>query len=291
MSNLLTDESPQVYHPTLATWVGLNEAIFLAQLNYILTKNDKVGKFADGRKWYRDKPHDFVVKYFPFWDEGIVKRIIDNLRADGLIIARSDLNKDARDRSLWYTVHHEAIDRLTGPVERLTQKATKRKEARKVRTEKAKVQNVLMNESTKCTEAEVQIVPITLPETKVQIVPTPKESLPKDSITPNGVGVKPPKPPKLEDTDKTTPLWQLMNEFTKQSGIPMAHNASRKKDWWTAIREIYELANRDVDVGKRLIRDAIEEARQNNWTVTRPGSLVNTAGKLMAKPKMKVTAL
>lgn len=193
MPNLLTDESPQIYHPTLATWVGLNEAIFLAQLHYILTKNDKVGKFADGRKWYRDKPHDFVVKYFPFWDEGIVKRVIDNLRNDGLIMARSDLNKDPKDRSLWYTVYYEAIDRLTGPVDRLTQKASKRKEARKVRSEKAKVQNVLMDISTKCTEAEVQNVLPTLPTTEVQNVPTPKDSLtkelqPKDKIPPKGDG-------------------------------------------------------------------------------------------------------
>lgn len=278
----------QMYHPDLAVWIGFNEAVFLSQLDFILTKNDKVGKFADGQKWYRDKPHDFVVKYFPFWDEGIVKRVIDNLRADGLILARSDLNEKAKDRSLWYTVNYQAVERLSGPVDRLTQKAAKRKEARQAR--KPKVQNVPIDESTKCTfeVTEVQNVP----ETKVQIVPTPKDSLSKTPVTPNGVGVKPPKEQKVNDTDKTTPLWQLMNEFTKQTGIPMAVNASRKKDWWTAIREIYELANRDVDVGKRLIRDAIEEARQNNWTVTRPGSLVNTAGRLMAKPTtLKVTAL
>lgn len=114
-----------------------------------------------------------------------------------------------------------------------------------------------------------------------------KETL-KD--TPNGVGKKP-SVQKVEDTDKTTPLWQLMNEFVKQSGIPMPLNAKRKGEWFGSLREIYEIANRDVDVGKRLIRDAIEEARQGNWKVYRPGSLVRTAGRLMAKPKPRITAL
>lgn len=117
-----------------------------------------------------------------------------------------------------------------------------------------------------------------------------RESLETIKETPNGVGKKP-SVQKVEDTDKTTPLWQLMNEFVKLTGIQMPHGASRKGDWWEGIREIYETANRDVDVGKRLIRDAIEEARQGNWKVYRPGSLVRTAGRLMAKPKPRITAL
>lgn len=115
-----------------------------------------------------------------------------------------------------------------------------------------------------------------------------RESLETDKDTPNGVGKKPSEP---KPEDKTTPLWQLMNEFIKLTGIQIPHNASGKKDWWGAIREIYETANRDVDVGKRLIRDAIEEARQGNWSVTRPGSLVRTIARLMAKPKPRITAL
>lgn len=208
MTNLLTEESPQVYHPTLATWIGINEAMFLAQLNFILTKNESVGKFADGRKWYRDKPRDFVVKYFPFWDEGIVKRVIDNLRADEILLARSDLNKDPKDRSLWYTISYEAIERLAGPLERITNKSQKRKQARAARKSKednnseyTKVQNVLLNDSkpelteTEPEAIEVQNVPTedistnctfdpgtncTLPS--VQNVLTPKDSLSKTPL-------------------------------------------------------------------------------------------------------------
>jgi hypothetical protein len=203
MSDLLTDESPQVYQPTLAAWIGLNEAIFLQQLHYIIVNNESVGKFADGRKWYRDKPRDFAVKYFPFWDESIVKRTITNLRIDGLLLVRSDLNEKAKDRSLWYTPHNEAINRLAGPVDRILGKSEKRKEARKARKSKAnsdveytKVQNVPLSDDSRengLNEAEVQFVPLdestnctsqnqqNVLLTEVQIVPTPKESLPKDS--------------------------------------------------------------------------------------------------------------
>jgi hypothetical protein len=187
MGKLLLDESPLLVQQTLAAWIGLNEAIFIQQLHYILTQHDSMGKFADGKKWYRDKARDFSVKYFAFWDESIVKRIIANLRADGLLLARSDLNKNPQDRSLWYSINYDALDKIDSPVERISNKIGLRKKARQVRTEKeqankssdyTKVHNATMlDDSTLCNDVPLQNVP--LPQ--VQIVPTPKESLPKDS--------------------------------------------------------------------------------------------------------------
>lgn len=198
----LTPESPRLFRPTLAAWIGLNESIFLEQLNFILTEVENKGKFADGKKWYRDTPRAFMIQYFPFWDESIVKRTIANLRADALILVRSDLNKDPKDRSLWYTVHYQAIERLSGPVERILNKSVKRKEARKSRKSKpgsypdyTKVQNV-PNAKVQIVEPDDESTKRT--EGKVQNVPTPKDSLPKDSkeLTPKGVSGKPPPPAK-----------------------------------------------------------------------------------------------
>lgn len=272
--NLLTDESPQVYHPTLATWVGLNEAIFLAQLHYILTKNESVGKFTDGRKWYRDKPHDFVVKYFPFWDEGIVKRVLDNLRADGLLMARSDLNKDPKDRSLWYTIHYEAVERLTGPVERITAKSEKRKEARKARkpkednqTDYTKVQNVLLqNNPTKCTSD----LGTKCTDEKVQIVPTPKESfsktpLPKET-TPNGVAAK----PQPGDGPKT----KIKDRFLELTHLEMPNLKKDKGYWWSRFGEILHLARGDPDLACTWQTEAVGYMQTNNLTITGPQSIL-----------------
>ena len=44
MSNLLINESPLQVLPTLATYIGLNEAIFLQQVHYWL-RIDKVGRW------------------------------------------------------------------------------------------------------------------------------------------------------------------------------------------------------------------------------------------------------
>jgi hypothetical protein len=188
MGKLLLDESPLLVQQTLAAWIGLNEAIFIQQLHYILTQHDSMGKFADGKKWYRDKARDFSVKYFAFWDESIVKRIIANLRADGLLLARSDLNKNPQDRSLWYSINYDALDKIDSPVERISNKIGLRKKARQVRTEKeqankssdyTKVHNATMlDDSTLCNDVPLQNVPLT----QVQNVPTPKESF-KDKDT------------------------------------------------------------------------------------------------------------
>ncbi len=214
----IIDDRPLLVLPTLATKVGLNEAIFLQQLHYILKENDKVGKFVDGQKWYRDKPRDFSVKYFPFWDEGIIKRTIQNLRGDCLVLARSDLNKIPKDRSLWYSINYKAIDRLDKPVARLQKKKAKRAAARKVRTENeqssqedskieyTKVQNVLSTigdekesvKSTKHTNGKVQNVLLT----SVQNVPIPIDLQLPINLLPKERGEKPPPPPAKNSSAK-----------------------------------------------------------------------------------------
>lgn len=182
MSKLLIHEPPLQVLPSLAVKIGLNEAIFVQQLHYIIHNNDSVGKWADGKKWYRDKPKDFAEKYFPFWSEGVVKRTIANLRNDDLIFARSDLNKIAEDRSLWYTVNYAKLDCLEQPVERITDIQETRRAASEIAKAKreenegegAKVQNELMD------DAKVQNELMA----KVQNEPIPKElPVPKDSIT------------------------------------------------------------------------------------------------------------
>ena len=210
----------RVVNPVLATYVGLNESIFLRQLHFILSDNDSVGKWADGRKWYRDKPVDWVGKYFPFWDEGVVKRTIANLRADGLLDARHDLNSNRKNTALWYSINYPAMERLDGPVDRIAAKKAKRKAAKEAHqkasdsdSEYTKEQNVLS------LNKEVQNVPAT----RVQNVPTPKDSLPKDSQKNKSkdLGEKSPKQKKpeylLPQTEAQTWFIDTWNE--KRRGI------------------------------------------------------------------------
>lgn len=104
--------------------------------------------------------------------------------------------------------------------------------------------------------------------------------------TPNGVGQKSKKPG--AESSRNGPRWQLMDEFCEYSGIPMAENKSDKDYWFGRISAIYEIAKRDVEVGKRLIRESIDKLRRDGLTVYDPGSLVKTARVLMAQPKQKM---
>lgn len=115
----------QEFTTTLAEWIGLNEAIFIQRLHGLLVESPK-------GLWVRRTLDDCLID-FPFWDDGIIKRTIQNLRQDNLIVARYDLNESKQNRSAWYTISYEALSMLTGPVDRLKVKALKRRQARSLR--------------------------------------------------------------------------------------------------------------------------------------------------------------
>jgi hypothetical protein len=122
-------QNPQYqFTSILAEWIGLNEAIVIQHLHTLLGESNQIVS-ADGKQWICRTLDDYQAD-FPFWDEGIIKRTIHNLRQDGLISARCDLNESKQNRSSWYTVCLEVLSQLTGPVDRLKIKSLKRRQAR-----------------------------------------------------------------------------------------------------------------------------------------------------------------
>lgn len=79
------------------------------------------------------------------------------------------------------------------------------------------------------------------------------------------------------------PKTQLMNEFLSLSGLSMPYRKTDQNFWWGSIGELYELFNRDVDVGKNTIRQVIDELRRDRLRITGPESLVKTARDVMAQ--------
>lgn len=165
MNKLLIDEHPLQVLPTLAVYIGLNEAIILQQIHYWL-RSPKVGETANGYRWVRNTVKQWQSDNFPFWDEQAIKRGIANLENDGLILSTRKLNKRNYDRTKWYTIDYEALNRLTGPVARLIEKSRKRAEARAKQPRTVQnvpndrtVQNVPIMYGTKCTDESVQNVP------------------------------------------------------------------------------------------------------------------------------------
>ncbi len=226
MCNLLINESPLQVLPTLATWVGLNEAMFLQQLHYWMN-NNKIGKVVDEVKWIRNTIDEWQESNFPFWDIGVIKRTIKNLEKDGLLLSNSQLNKMNIDRTKWYTINYAMLETLDGPVERIAAKIAKRKSACDKRDgvmATRKEQNVLI--------AKEQNVPMEADENKMlpcigtkcsegleQNVPTNNQRLHRDytenSLSNDNESDEPEQPQLLDpqDTlDSDTPECYLLFE-------------------------------------------------------------------------------
>ncbi|KKN24813.1 hypothetical protein LCGC14_0891050 [marine sediment metagenome] len=110
MSKLLINEPPLQVLPTLAKTIGLNKAIVLQQIHYWLGL-PKIGKVDDiGIKWVRNSIPEWQQGNFPFWSEKTVKRILDNLIDEGLVLWTDRLNKFKQDRTRWYTIDYDALD-------------------------------------------------------------------------------------------------------------------------------------------------------------------------------------
>lgn len=107
MSNLLLDERPLVVLPGLAARVGINEAIFLQQLHYLLQRSTNE---RDGKRWVFNS-YEAWREQFPWCSLRTVKRTVDSLRSMG-VIETSNHNTLTLDRTLWYTINYEALDKL-----------------------------------------------------------------------------------------------------------------------------------------------------------------------------------
>lgn len=107
MSNLLIQEVPLMVLPTLATKIGLNEAMFLQQLHYWSERSQHE---FDGHKWVYNTVPDWC-KQFPFWSERTLARILAKLERLGLVLV-GNYNQKGFDRTKWYAVNYEKVAEL-----------------------------------------------------------------------------------------------------------------------------------------------------------------------------------
>ena len=105
MSRLLINERPLMVLPNLACAIGLNEAIVLQQIHYWL---DKQQHFHDGHYWTYNTMENWQ-KQFPFWSLSTLKRTINSLRSQELVITTNAYNKMEMDKTLWYTINYEKL--------------------------------------------------------------------------------------------------------------------------------------------------------------------------------------
>ena len=112
-SKLLVAEPPLLVLPSLAVLVGLNEAIFLQQLHYWLLQS---GKERDGRRWVYNT-YDEWHSQLPFWSLATLRRIVNGLEQQGLVVSTTAYNQHKVDRTKWYSLDYARFDRLTNPAD------------------------------------------------------------------------------------------------------------------------------------------------------------------------------
>ena len=117
MSDLLIDDYPLMVLPHLATKIGLNEAIFLQQVQYWLKNtsktNDKdiMAKHYHDERWWVYNTFEQWQEQFPFWSIRTIKRIVTNLENMGLLVS-DNYNKMGYDRTKWYTIDYDVLESL-----------------------------------------------------------------------------------------------------------------------------------------------------------------------------------
>lgn len=114
MSKLLLQSYPLVIIPELAVKIGLNESIIIQQLHYWLNKSNHE---YDQVKWIYNSIREWH-EQFPFLSQRTIERAMAELKKKGLIIT-ANYNKMKADRTLWYSIDYEKLDKLT---DRLTAK-------------------------------------------------------------------------------------------------------------------------------------------------------------------------
>jgi len=102
----LMNEHPLVIKSKLASKIGLNEALFLNQINYWI-KDDPRVPLHDGKRWHYASYKQWL-KDFSFWSESTLKRTIKSLTDLNLIIIEKK-DEDKRNRINWYSVNYEEM--------------------------------------------------------------------------------------------------------------------------------------------------------------------------------------
>lgn len=110
MKNLLLDEHPLVILPSLATEIGLNESIIIQQLHYWIQAS---GKEKDGHLWVYNT-YDKWREQFPFWSQSTIRRTINNLEKNNLIIT-GNFNKMKIDKTKWYRINYDKVSSMSSP--------------------------------------------------------------------------------------------------------------------------------------------------------------------------------
>lgn len=113
---LSQNSDTRLFRECIACAVGLHEAIVLNQIQYWLGMYESQGThYYDGKYWVYNTYEEWQ-KQFRFWTVDGIKRIFKRLVEKKLLIV-GNYNKLKFDRTNWYTINYDELDRICGEYE------------------------------------------------------------------------------------------------------------------------------------------------------------------------------
>ena len=112
VTKLLINEPPLQVLPTLAEIVGLNEAIVIQQLHYLLNFPN-FGVVINGNRWIYFTYEQWREEYFPFWSVRTIQRTFQSLEDKKLVIS-CQFDKRMYDMRKYYRLNYYQIGTIEG---------------------------------------------------------------------------------------------------------------------------------------------------------------------------------
>jgi len=251
-SSLLIKEPPLVVLPSLASAIGLNEAIIVQQLHYWLD-NPHAGVERDGAKWIFNTYEQWQ-ENFPFWSVSTIQRIFSNLEKLGLIIS-AQLDAKKHDQTKFYRLDYDALCKLedvnlTSSKTPTCNDVNKNTETTSETTKDKEQERAPLSEKA-MKQANQQVTDMIEIEKQGRASWQGREKM----------------PPAVRD---------LADEFVVLTGIKPA---KKELTWW--MGEFSDWLG--FGVQKRDIKAGIDYAKDHNYGIMSPASLTKTVRMLAAK--------
>lgn len=112
-SSLLISEPPLQVLPSLAVKIGLNEAMVLQQIHYVILEMKGEIYNDSGTYWIRRTAEEWR-ETFKFWSVPTIRRILKRLAKLKYIKTTKKFNKVKTDQGLWYTIDYDLTNSSHG---------------------------------------------------------------------------------------------------------------------------------------------------------------------------------
>lgn len=99
---------PFAFDPEIACKYGVDEAILIRSFQFWIDLNKTQGRNSrDGRTWVYNT-YEEIAEQYPFWNLGKIRRILDSLVSQKVLIKTNKYNKWNIDKTNWYAFENEA---------------------------------------------------------------------------------------------------------------------------------------------------------------------------------------